>query len=79
MAWIVYIAYGKSSIVEAATDDPVGLVFAATEQYVGHGAVVDDGIPAGTSAFASTLAFHDTAPVPRPHSRAGACFPVLAA
>ncbi len=61
MAWIVYIAYGKSSIVEAATDDPVGLVFAATEQYVGHGAVVMMEILLVTSAFASTLAFHNTA------------------
>jgi amino acid transporter len=61
MAWIVYVAYGKASIVDAATADPVGLVFAATEKYVGHGAVVVMEILLVTSAFASTLAFHNTA------------------
>ncbi|NKZ02358.1 APC family permease [Actinomadura latina] len=61
MAWVVYVAYGKASIVDAATADPVGLVFAATEKYVGHGAVVVMEILLVTSAFASTLAFHNTA------------------
>ncbi|MFC4055716.1 APC family permease [Actinomadura syzygii] len=61
MAWIVYVAYGKASIVDAATADPVGLVFAATEKYVGHGAVVVMEVLLVTSAFASTLAFHNTA------------------
>ena len=61
MAWIVYLAYGKSEIVAAATADPVGLVFAATEHYVGHPAVVVMEWLLVTSAFASTLACHNTA------------------
>lgn len=60
MAWIVYVAFGKSEIVDAATADPVGLVFAATEQYVGHWAAVVMEVLLVTSAFASTLAFHNT-------------------
>jgi amino acid transporter len=61
MAWVVYLAYGASSIVEAATEDPVGLVFAAMEQYVGAGAATMMELLLVTSAFASTLAFHNTA------------------
>jgi len=61
MAWIVFTAYGKSHIVEAATQDPVGLVFTAIEQYVGHPAMVVTEVLLVTSAFASALAFHNTA------------------
>lgn len=61
MAWIIFTAYGKSQIVTAATDDPVGLVFTAIERYVGHPAVVMTEILLVTSAFASALAFHNTA------------------
>jgi amino acid transporter len=61
MAWVVYVAFGNADIVEAATADPVGLVFTATEQYVGHWAVVVMELLLVTSAFASTLAFHNTA------------------
>nr|WP_234816185.1 APC family permease [Mycolicibacterium agri] len=61
MAWIIFTAYGKSQIVGAATDDPVGLVFTALESYVGHPAVVVTEILLVTSAFASALAFHNTA------------------
>lgn len=61
MMWVVYVAFGKSEIVDAATADPVGLVFSAMEVYVGHSAVVVMEILLVTSAFASTLAFHNTA------------------
>lgn len=61
MMWVVYVAFGKSEIVDAATADPVGLVFSAMEAYVGHNAVVVMEILLVTSAFASTLAFHNTA------------------
>ena len=61
MAWVVYVAFGKSQIVVAATEDPVGLVFTAMDQYVGSGAVTVMEVLLVTSAFASTLAFHNTA------------------
>lgn len=61
MAWIIFTAYGKSQIVDAATADPVGLVFSALESYVGHPAMVVTEVLLITSAFASALAFHNTA------------------
>lgn len=61
MAWVIVVAYGKSEIASAATKDPVGLVFAAMEKYVGHPAVVVTEILLVSSAFASVLAFHNTA------------------
>jgi amino acid transporter len=61
MAWIIFTAYGKSHIVDAATQDPVGLVFTAIDHYVGHPAMVVTEVLLVTSAFASALAFHNTA------------------
>jgi len=61
MAWVIVIAFGKSNITDAAIADPVGLVFAAMETYVGHSAVVVMEVLLVTSAFASVLAFHNTA------------------
>lgn len=61
MAWVLVVAYGKSDIRAAATADPVGLVFAAIEQYVGRPAAVLAETLLITSAFASVLAFHNTA------------------
>lgn len=61
VSWTVYLAYGKSGIVEAATKDPVGLVFNAFDHYVGSWAVVVCELLIVTSAFASALAFHNTA------------------
>jgi amino acid transporter len=61
MAWIVLTAYGESAVSAAATEDPVGLVFAALERYVGPAGVVVTEILLVTSAFASALAFHNTA------------------
>ncbi|MDP3966983.1 MAG: APC family permease [Nocardioides sp.] len=61
MAWVVYLAFGNSEIVDAATSDPVGLVFFAMEQYVGSSAATVMEVLLITSAFASTLAFHNTA------------------
>ncbi|MBB3086621.1 APC family permease [Geodermatophilus sabuli] len=61
MAWIAVIAFGQSEVVAAASADPVGLFFTATEQYVGHWATVVMEVLLVTSAFASTLAFHNTA------------------
>lgn len=61
VSWTVYLAYGRSGIVLAATADPVGLVFNAFEMYVGSWAVLICEILIVTSAFASALAFHNTA------------------
>jgi amino acid transporter len=61
MAWVLVTAYGSSGIQEAALADPVGLVFAAMEQYVGYPAVVVTEVLLVTSSFASVLAFHNTA------------------
>lgn len=61
MMWIVASAFGSEEVQEAATADPVNLVFAAMESYVGHPAVVVAEVLLITSAFASTLAFHNTA------------------
>lgn len=61
MAWVAVIAFGQSAVVGAATEDPVGMFFTATEQYVGHWATVVMEVLLVTSAFASTLAFHNTA------------------
>lgn len=60
MAWIVYVAYGRSEIVAAAAADPVGLVFAAMDHYVGPGASTAMELLLISSAFASILAFHNT-------------------
>ena len=43
-----------------ATASPTEMFFIATEQYVGHSATVVMEILLITSAFASTLAFHNT-------------------
>lgn len=61
MMWVVAVAYGSANVQDAATQDPVGLVFAAMESYVGRPAVVVAEILLITSAFASILAFHNTA------------------
>ena len=61
MAWIAVVAFGQSAVVDAATADPVGMFFTATDQYVGRWATVIMEVLLVTSAFASTLAFHNTA------------------
>lgn len=61
ISWTVYLAYGRSGIVAAAVKDPVGLVFNAFDHYVGSWAVVLCEVLIVTSAFASALAFHNTA------------------
>jgi amino acid transporter len=60
MAWIAVVAFGQSEIVAVATANPTELFFIATEQYVGHGATVVMEVLLISSAFASTLAFHNT-------------------
>jgi amino acid transporter len=61
MMWIAVVAFGKAGAVDIATTDPVGMFFVATEQYVGHWATVTMEMLLITSAFASILAFHNTA------------------
>lgn len=61
MMWVVSVAYGSANVQDAAAKDPVGLVFTAMENYVGHPAVVVAEILLISSAFASILAFHNTA------------------
>jgi amino acid transporter len=60
MAWIAVVAFGQSEIAATATANPTELFFIATEQYVGHGATVIMELLLISSAFASTLAFHNT-------------------
>jgi amino acid transporter len=61
MAWIAVVAFGQSEIVAAASANPTELFFIATERYVGHWATVVMEVLLISSAFASTLAFHNTA------------------
>lgn len=61
MAWVAVVAFGKSQVVDVATESPTEMFFIATEQYVGHSATVVMEVLLITSAFASTLAFHNTA------------------
>lgn len=61
MAWIAVVAFGQSEVVGVASADPTGMFFTATEQYVGHWATVVMEVLLISSAFASTLAFHNTA------------------
>lgn len=61
MAWIAVIAFGRSQVVAAATESPTEMFFIATSEYVGQPATVVMEILLITSAFASTLAFHNTA------------------
>jgi amino acid transporter len=60
MAWIAVVAFGQSGVVAAASANPTELFFIATEQYVGHWATVTMEVLLISSAFASTLAFHNT-------------------
>ena len=61
MMWIIVVAFGKAGALATATNDPTGMFFTATDKYVGHPATVVMEILLVTSAFASTLAFHNTA------------------
>ncbi|GAB3195750.1 APC family permease [Nocardioides hungaricus] len=61
MCWVVYLAFGNGHITDAAIADPVGLVATAMTEYVGQPAAVMMELLLVTSAFASTLAFHNTA------------------
>lgn len=61
VAWTIYLTYGRSEVVLAAVTDPAGLVFGALEIYVGPWAVLLCEILIVISAFASALAFHNTA------------------
>jgi amino acid transporter len=61
MAWIAVIAFGQSHVVAEASANPTQMFFIATEQYVGHWATVVMEVLLVSSAFASTLAFHNTA------------------
>jgi amino acid transporter len=60
MAWIAVVAFGESGIVAAASENPTELFFIATDAYVGHWATVVMELLLISSAFASTLAFHNT-------------------
>ncbi|EYT47792.1 amino acid transporter, partial [Dietzia sp. UCD-THP] len=61
ISWTIYLAYGRSEIVLAAVADPAGLVFGALDTYLGSWAVLLCEILIVISAFASALAFHNTA------------------
>jgi amino acid transporter len=60
MMWIAVLAFGQSAVVSVATEIPTDLFYTAFENYVGHGAAVVMEILLISSAFASTLAFHNT-------------------
>ncbi|MBB3084634.1 APC family permease [Geodermatophilus sabuli] len=61
ICWTIVIAYGEQSVVEAATNDPVNLVFSAMESYVGTPAADMMLVLLCTGTFASTLGFHNEA------------------
>src|SRR5690625_151670 len=61
VSWTIYVAYGSSIIMLAAAADPAGLVFSALDTYLGSWAVLVCEILIVISAFASALAFHNTA------------------
>lgn len=61
MAWIAVVAFGQSNIVAVASADPTQVFFTAADRYVGHWATVVMELLLISSAFASTLAFHNTA------------------
>ncbi|MEV0974020.1 APC family permease [Microtetraspora glauca] len=60
IAWIVVTAYGPTVVGAKAAENP-GLVFAATDYYVGTLAVDVMNILIVTSSFAAVLAFHNAA------------------
>jgi amino acid transporter len=61
ICWTIVVAYGEQSVVEAATNDPVNLIFNAVEDYVGVPAAQTMLVLLCTGTFASTLGFHNEA------------------
>lgn len=59
VVWTVIQAFGDDKVVQAATDDPGGLFFAAITTYVGAWAADLMHILIVTSVLASLLAFHN--------------------
>ncbi|MER6914227.1 APC family permease [Streptomyces sp. NPDC000594] len=59
IVWTVIQAFGDEAVVEAATDDPGGLFFAAITTYVGSWAADLMHLLIVTSVLASLLAFHN--------------------
>ncbi|MFB7515891.1 APC family permease [Streptomyces sp. NPDC056144] len=59
VVWIVVQAFGEDKVVQAATDDPAGLFFAAITTYVGAWAADLMHVLIVTSVLASLLAFHN--------------------
>ncbi|MGR8010854.1 APC family permease [Streptomyces hypolithicus] len=59
VVWTVIQAYGSDRVVQAATEDPGGLFFAAITTYVGGWAADLMHILIVTSVIASLLAFHN--------------------
>ncbi|MFE5618438.1 APC family permease [Streptomyces sp. NPDC056470] len=59
VVWTVIQAFGQDKVVQAATDDPGGLFFAAITTYVGAWAADLMHILIVTSVLASLLAFHN--------------------
>ncbi|MFE7132114.1 APC family permease [Streptomyces sp. NPDC057638] len=59
VVWAVIQAFGDDKVVQAATDDPAGLFFAAITTYVGAWAADLMHILIVTSVLASLLAFHN--------------------
>ncbi|MFI5805049.1 APC family permease [Streptomyces sp. NPDC051561] len=57
--WIVIQAFGSDRVMRAVTDDPLGLFFTATSQYVGDWAATLMHLLIVTSIIASQLAFHN--------------------
>lgn len=61
ICWIVVMAFGPTFAVGAAGEDPAGMVFVATDQYLGSAAKTTMDVLIVTSLFASVLAFHNSA------------------
>lgn len=59
VCWAIVLAFGESTIADAAAADPVGLFFFAMNEYVGSWATGLMHVMLFVSIFASTLAFHN--------------------
>ncbi|MER5432097.1 APC family permease [Streptomyces sp. NPDC002588] len=61
VSWMAITGTGESKAVKVATDDPLGLFFNPTEQYVGHWAVIVMQWLMITGSLACGMAFHNCA------------------
>lgn len=61
ITWMIIVAFGPERILSVAQNDPEGMFFTATTDYVGRWATVVMRVLIVTSAFAAALALHNCA------------------